>query len=53
MDAVLDAISLSISDPKVALLVLGGYVYWDHLWACCGVSSLKLGSGLCFDRRTV
>ena len=30
--------------------MLGGFVYWDAHWACCGVSSLKLGSGLCFDK---
>ena len=32
------------------MLVLGGFVYWDAHWACCGVSSLKLGRGLCFDK---
>ena len=49
MQEEIEDISNHISDPRIAVLALGGFVYWDAHWAQCGVSALKLGKGLCFD----
>ena len=44
----------SLADPKLALLALGGFVYWDANWVVCGIKALKAGaqdrSNLCFKQ---
>ena len=38
-----------LSDPRISLLALGGFVYWDAHWRVCGVAALKVGTALRFD----
>ena len=45
----IEAITNQISDLRIALLALGGFVYWDANWELCGVSALTIGKGLYFD----
>ena len=44
-----DALSLTdMAQPAVALISIGGYVYWDDAGNIVGVNSLSLGPGLNF-----